>query len=68
MGIPKERLKNLSSLSSKDAFINVINAWKELKKKPYIWDTFLKALESSKVNEKESANELMSKFFTKQYI
>ena len=65
LGIPKERLNTLSSLqlSPQDAFVRVINTWKELQNKPYIWDSFLKALESNEVNEVDLAKDLMCMFF-----
>ena len=68
LGIPKERLNTLSSLqlSPQDAFVSVINTWKELQNKPYIWDSFLKALESNKVNEVDAAKDLMSMFFNSE--
>lgn len=68
LGIPKERLKTLSSLqlSPQDAFVRVIITWKELENKPYIWDSFLKALESNKVNEVDAAKDLMSMFFNNE--
>ena len=68
LGIPKERLKALSSLqlSPQDAFVRVINTWKELENKPYIWDSFLKALQSDKVNETDAAKDLMSMFFNSE--
>ena len=57
--MPEDRLQNLSELPSEVAYSNILDAWKDTKNKPYIWDTFLNALRSSEVCEMETANDII---------
>ena len=59
LGVPEDRLQNLSELPSEDAYSSVLDAWKDTQNKPYIWDTFLNALRSSEVCEMETADDII---------
>ena len=59
--IPKDRLQNLSQLQPENAYCGMLDAWKDTKSKPYIWDSFVNALRSSAVNETQLADNLIFK-------
>ena len=45
-------------LKPQESYDQLLDAWKDIAKRPYTWETFLNALKSPEVDEHEIANDI----------